>query len=247
MKKAIIYCMCLCGQIMLSQTGIGVEVPTEMLDVNGSMRIRNTDYLEDVNAKPLYGNSEGLLGVRNILGAHEVVFAAEGLDTVLPVGSVVTFNSGGRIEIPMKESDIVMNSLKVTRSGDYFRIEYAGQYTYNLSINLNTNVVDIYKDHVAVSIELESSSNNGVDWKLISSNSFALMRDTYLKRLFVSGIKTLVLPPFIYEHQKGELIRMSVIRSKDETTQQLKGNTVTLFDLSTEGGLRAYNIVINKL
>lgn len=248
MKKSLtILCFFFIEYSLCAQIGIGIKLPTEMLDVNGTMRIRDTDYLKDVNAKPLYRNSEGILGLRNIEGAQQLVFTAESLDGKLQQSSTATFNSGGRIELPIKESDIVMNTLMLKTSQNYFRINSTGQYLYNASVNLNTEVADFSKDYVAVNIEMERSSNNGVDWQLISSSSFTLLRITYNNRYFVSGITTLLIPPFVCQHEEGDLVRMSVIRTKDESTQVLQGSTASAFDLSTEGGLRAYNIIVNKL
>lgn len=246
-KLIIIFCIFFIEYSLCAQIGIGVELPREMLDVNGPMRIRNTNYLKDVNAKPLYRNSDGVLGIRNIKGAQQLVFAAEGVDSKLSSNSVIMFNSGKRIILPIKESDIVMNTMEMTKSNNYLKIKDDGQYLYNASINLNTVVADLAKDYAVVNVEMECSSNNGLDWKLVTSNSYTLLRGTFYNKYYVSRIITLLIPPFIYEHKAGDLLRMSVIRSRDESTQVLQGSVVSFFDVSTEGGLRAYNIIINKL
>ncbi|MTG99487.1 MULTISPECIES: hypothetical protein [Myroides] len=248
-RGVFLFFFMLMNSLMFAQIGVEVEVPTEMVDVNGTMRIRNTDYLNDESLKPLFINNEGVLGIKVFKEVQSQVFSAQGLNNAPPLGGSVEFNSRKRIHVPINVNDVIVNNLGLSHVGDALKINTPGFYNYKTSVNIRSKV-NTEKDGVWVFTGLETSSDNGQNWETrsLSLHKIKKINQSSTGSSYNGEIRNLVIPSIVYEHKKGDLVRIFIVRSASGSGSGLpQGDEVTAFELFNDNGLKTYNLIISKM
>ncbi|MDR2222904.1 MAG: hypothetical protein LBE34_09200 [Flavobacteriaceae bacterium] len=247
-RKLLLFVFILLGNFIYAQMGIGIDVPTEMLDVNGTIRMRGVNYLKDENIKQLYFNEKGVLGPHKV-DTPAQIYAGVGNDKFAPATAVNDFNTGKRVVVPIKLNDAIVNNLGFTESGDYLKIAKDGFYSYNVSLNLLSKLVNP-SDPIQVYALLHYSSDNGATWKKLSIILFRIGKITSSTGSdYVGEVNNLIIPNAIVEHKANDLVRLSFIRAvaSGSNPPVYLGSEVTRFELTNELGLKGYNLIVNKL
>ncbi len=142
-----------------AQVGINTNEPRTSLDVNGETTIRKTNYLKGT-LSPLYVDQNGLVGLKEDTGTNltTAVFYAEGdRQVVVPTANI--FNDGTTFQLYVKPEDIQQNSIDVTQSGNFFKVNKKGIYEITGFINFLIDTELNNNTFIVVAIDI--STNNG--------------------------------------------------------------------------------------
>ncbi|EPH13557.1 hypothetical protein HMPREF9713_00504 [Myroides odoratimimus CCUG 12700] len=223
--------------------GIGTDLPTEMLDVNGKVRIRSIEELSGTSIRPLYINSDGIIGRKVEEAPLTQIFSASSKVEYRPIDGVNQFNSGNNVLAPLNINDATVNNLDISSGGNHIlKVEHDGFYFYNAFINL---VCTVEKPNQTVYLfaKIEYSRNNGTSWNIITATRL-------VTALTVIGGQMVIitLPPTTIKHLKGDLIRLSISRSRSVVINNpVMGDPLTNIYFSYTNSVTAYTLIINKI
>lgn len=219
--------------------GLGTINPTEKLDVNGKLRIRDTEILKSGNVSPIFIDENGVVGKSIVSsGSSPVVFCQS--DTEFDF-QAKGFNTGSVIVIPITEENVQLNTLNTQVSNNIITIPDDGFYQITGSLNLfmSTNKMN---DQIYVAFNVQVSKDKGKSWKSVSG---------YRPIFITAGAGTfyygLNLPVVLQQLAKSDLIRMVIYRTRASDNVLQGGNLVTgKIQSQRDHGTKAYSLSILK-
>lgn len=225
--------------------GVGTITPSERLEVNGKVKINNTALLADTNAKPLFVNSNGVVGTLNESGPKTLFLDALNATTNF-TDNASSFNSGADIRVNFAASNVRINTLGSTINQNEIVLSESG--FYQLSASLTTYLSAQPGSNVFQVFNVEKSSDNGATWSSISG-----LREIHnfppapgfsgsLLRFYI------VTPSIVVQLQANDRIRLITFRPTGNNGSFL-GDPVTSFSISgiNQQGTRAYTLGLTKL
>nr|WP_297308377.1 hypothetical protein [uncultured Flavobacterium sp.] len=220
------------------RVGIGVSSPTQVLDVNGKARIRDTSLLTDNEVFPLFVNSQGVVGKAEIQPTTHVAFYATGNTT--GVLSHNNFNNGTKIIIPISSANEQLNTIGATVTDNSIKVSDTGPHLISGSLNVSLRSVED-NSTIYMGINIEHSSDNGSSWNSISGG-----------RPIFTGINTggvnqsFTLPAVIVNLNSDDLIRFTIFRST-LTNGTLQGGQLSYISISKAYGAPGFTLSLTKL
>lgn len=242
MKKSVLFSVFLLGIASYGQAqsiGINTALPNTTLDVNGDVTIRETNKLSGTTQK-LFIDDNGKIGLdyRPKQVAEATVFSANTERRIVnPNGK--QFNEGVQFELWVKTEDIKLNTIGITRSGNYFKIGETG--TYMLSGFVNFLIEQKVNANTFIIVTIEGSKDNGKTWYTITG-SRPVFRQYAEEQYHGHSVPTASV-----EITEGTLMRMGFTRSKSGSSFQ--GTDVVSLSveaISTEG-IKSMDLLIRKL
>lgn len=221
-----------------AQIGVNVEVPTEAIDIDGKVRIRNTDPLTANEIIPLYIDESGVIGTTNFDPVTpQTTFVNSGVNRNV----VADFNAGNTIQLALTNGNVSLNTLNATIANNTIQINSPGTYQLSGSLNalLATGAIN---NRVFFVFQIERSTNNGSTWVPISG----------IKSIFIMAISgTLyyitVLPIELIDLNQNDLLRMVAMRGRN-SSGVLEGANLTSGNIRSynQHGTRAYTLSLSK-
>lgn len=240
--KIILICFFLLVPLMYAQNiGIGLDAPTEKLDVKGSIKLREIRESNSKEVTPLYFDSNGVFGKKDETGLVTHLFTnRETKFSIYGYSMHEAYNKEQIMISPLLMTNTTNNTLEITQPSLYnFKIKSEGYYQYSASTHLhfrtngNGNVFDVLA-------KIEKSIDNGSTWQIITACRMQGLGG------FMSNIQG-IFPTAVTHHNAGDLIRMSYSRVKDSNGKLIGASNSSLLLLSDNGGMDGYNLLILKL
>jgi hypothetical protein len=238
MKRIFIYLLLLSSNV-LAQIGIEVETATEMLDVNGRVRIRDTNPLTSINQFPIYEDSNGVIGIANLNpNGPKIAFVS----STSNISIISDFNAGNIIQLPITNNRITINTLDAPVINNSIRISEKGFYQMTGSLNtiLSTGSID---SRVFLGCTIQKSSDGGSTWEIISG-----IRPVYIMAAAANINYNTVLPTIIVELNENDLIRLVVNRTRN-SSGVLEGANLTAGSVNQniDHGTKSYCLSLTKV
>ena len=234
-------------QVLINEfgnTGFGTVGPSEKVDVNGKLRVRDTSILADTNAKPLFVNSNGVVGTLNESGPKTLFMDASAATTNV-TNNASSFNAGEEIRINLAASNVRLNTLRSTVNQNEIVLAESGFYL--LSASLTTYLSAQAGNNIFQVFNVEKSSDNGATWSSISG-----LREIHNIPPMFNGSPLrfyIVTPSVVVQLQANDRIRLITFRPVVQGNGTLLGDPVTSFSISgiAQQGTRGYTLGITKL
>lgn len=231
--------------IYSQKMGVGLDVPTEMLDVQGKIRLRDVKESKAEGLRSLYIRQDGLIGKKEDAVLMTQVYTNVSRQS-LPVNTLGSeYNSGKDIIIPIDFAKTENNNLGITQPENTYNLRIAteGYYEYNAFLNLYmqpiSSTTNPFFDIIA---KIEVSQDNGTSWNVVSGIHFS--------KMLVAGVfrnAVIILPSGIVKHNAGDLVRMKLARVKDNNGNLTGFSTMESFTLGATNKISPYTIIILKL
>lgn len=223
---------------VFSQIGINTETPTEILDIDGKVRIRNTEELTSSTVFALFVDENGVVGRTNINPSSPLttfISASSSTDVI------ADFNAGNIIELPINAASVGLNTLNAAVANNRIRIPEEG--TYQLSASLNIALATgTLGNSVLLAFNVQLSKNNGSTWTAISG-ARPIFTMANAGRINYNS----VLPTGIIDLDVGDLVRLVVYRTR-AGNGNLQGTNITIGDISSapEHGTKSFTLSLSK-
>lgn len=235
--------------------GIGTELPTHTLDVNGKTRMRIISDL-DIEARKVFVTAEGELVTKAEHVLETEIYSSRFTTTHFLPDGIGKYNRRELIVFPLKiiDSDVntldvvegtVLNTLKIKEDGYYL---YSGFFNFYLATKKNPNPQVPPADPLGFAISIGVSKNNGSTW----ADSFSAVVFKTALPTEDGSIITVRLPPNVYNHKAGDLVRVQILRLKyvegPTFGLDLKGTPVNSSDIevTNRNGVIPYRLTIIK-
>lgn len=239
MKKTYILAIAfILATAVYSQVGINTDTPTETLDVNGRVRIRELADLDSDKLLPVYMDENGLLGrsTTNPSSPQTTFISSRSTTNVSD-----NFNSGNIIQLPITETNIGLNTLNTILENNSIKINSAGTYqlTAALNILLSTGSID---SRVYLAFNIQRSADNGESWRSVSG-----ARPIFIMAATGTFFYNSVLPVVLVDLNENDLLRLVIYRTR-ANNGALQGSELTtaIVSQSNQHGTRAYSLSISK-
>ncbi|WP_333663341.1 hypothetical protein [Chishuiella changwenlii] len=239
MKKAfiLIALLLVCNEVY-SQVGINTNDPTESLDVNGKMRIRDTPTLSSASANSLYVDENGVIGKSDLTPTPPQITFVSSIETTNVVNN---FNAGNTIQLPVTSANLSLNSLNSTILNNSIRIPSAGIYqlTGALNISLSTGAIN---NRVYLAFNIQRSINNGSTWTSVSG-----ARPVFIMADNTEISYNSVLPQSTVELNENDLLRLVIYRTR-LPNGTLQGSNLTVGNITQniDHGSRSFVLSLSK-
>lgn len=239
MKKALfVIKFLLLYSIVYPQVGINTQEPTESLDVNGKVRIRDISNLESTNVASLYVDGTGVVGRSSTNpSSPRTTFVSSSQ----PTNIVTDFNAGNTIQLPITATHLGLNTLNATLVNNNIRIPSTGTYQLSGSLNilLATGAID---QRVYLAFNIQRSTDGGTTWTAVSG-----ARPIFIMAAAGSFYYITVLPVALVNLNVNDLIRLVIYRTRGNNGV-LQGSNITTgnVDAYAQHGTRAYSLSISK-
>lgn len=222
---------------VFSQIGINTETPTEILDIDGKVRIRNTEELTSSTIFALFVDENGVVGRTNINPSSPLTTFVNATSTSNVVSD---FNAGNIIELPINAASIGLNTLNASVANNRIRIPEEG--TYQLSASLNIALATgTLGNSVFLAFNVQLSKDNGSTWTAISG-ARPIFTMANAGRINYNS----VLPTGIIDLDEGDLIRLVIYRTRG--SGNLQGSNITIGDVlsAPEHGTKSFTLSLSK-
>lgn len=238
MKKYFSLALVLFFCSVFSQVGVNTATPTEDLDVNGKVRIRNTEVLTSNSVSVINVDENGVVGISYVGSNSPLTTFVNGTSAT----NVLTdFNAGNIIVLPISATSIGLNSLNATLENNRLRIPESGTYQLSASLNifLSTGVI---RSTVFLAFNVQLSKDNGGTWEAISGArpifTMSGRGNFYYNSTLPTGLVNLV---------EGDLLRLVIYRTRgmDNTLQGANLTTGSVQNAS-QHGTKAYTLSLSK-
>lgn len=235
--------------------GIGTDLPTHALDVNGKTRMRVISNL-DSNSRKVFVTAEGELVNKPDYVLDTEIYSSRFTKTNFLLDGIGKYNRRELIIFPLAvaDSDVntldlekgaVLNTLKIKKDGYYL---YSGFFNFYLATKKNSRPEVPPEDPLGFSVSIGVSKDSGKTW----ADSFSAIVYKTVLPTENGSIVTVRLPPNVYNHKAGDLIRVEILRLKyvDSPTfgLDLKGTPVNFSDIevTNRNGVIPYRLTIIK-
>lgn len=221
-----------------AEVGIGTSEPTQKLDVNGKLRVRDTEYLPTSSPTyPLYVDEDGVVGKSVIVPTTKIGYFERSIGQTL---SHTSFNNSVEITIPISLSHATINTIGFTGSGNHIIIPEDGFYSVSASANLELTTGNV-GNKVYIAFQVQRSSNNGSTWTTLTGARpiFEMHSTAWLYYPYT-------LPTIIAELNQGDRIRFIFYRTKSSSGAG-QGALLTHLGISSGQGTKGYTLTLNKL
>lgn len=241
--KIILICFFLSVPLMYSQNvGIGeVYTPTEKLDVNGKIKVREVRIIDDKTLAPLYFDSNGVLGRRDEAALITPLFTNR--ETKFDPAGYSMSDAYGNDQVmicPLLATNTVNNTLGITQPSPYvFKIKSEGYYQYSASIQLHIRGVATNNVFELLG-KVEKSKDNGATWQIITATRIQGIGGDFRN---IQG----VFPTGVTHHNANDLIRLTFSRVRDSSGKLIGPPGPRYVLLSNDGAMDGYNLLILKL
>lgn len=239
-------------QCYAQNVGIGTELATHKLDVDGKVRMRAIGKL-DIEARKIFVTSEGELVYKPKRKAEVDMYSSTFVTTSFITDGIAKYNKIEKIIFPLNISDSDVNTLdveqgsvpytlKIKKDGFYM---YSGFFTFYLATKKYLTDSD---NPLGFSMSIAVSKNNGSTWT-DSFSGVVFMSETPDME---GSIFTVRLPPNVYNHKAGDLVRVELMRSVYRDGRRygfdLKGTPLNAKDIevTSRNGSIPYRLTITK-
>jgi len=228
--------------------GIGTSAPTAKVDINGNLKIRDTEFLSASNVSPLFVDANGLIGKSTAPSDTKVAFYSSRF-TILNAnaGSALlnSINNGDLQVVPILSQHQIINTLAgTTVTNNVLNIKEEGYYQIGGGINFSLTLAKDQRFFVAINIQ--KSTDNGSTWTSISG----------IRPIIISAATTAtpvlinypqVISSVIEKLTPNDLLRMVYYRTK--ASEILQGDSATALGISSisDYGILSYTFSISKL
>ncbi|WP_080779025.1 hypothetical protein [Chryseobacterium phocaeense] len=221
--------------------GAGMIDPTQKLDVDGKVRIRNTEFLTGTHV-PLYVDENGVVGRSNALESEIAFFTSNA-----PVNyGIAGANNGDEQIVPVNASDSSLNNIAVSvPSVGQVRIGVGGVYMISASVSPRLNFADDGDGYAYIAFNIDVSADGGTTWQSVSGGRPVFPRlGAGLTRAY-----SYTVPTIIRTLNVNDLIRLKFYRTKQGsgTTAVLQGSSFNSVALGSSYGAPTYTLSITRL
>lgn len=239
LKIRVAICTAIIPSVVYGQVGINTANPTEALDVNGKVKIRNLQTLASSAVYPLHADENGVIGKANLSPQSQIAFYTSSDEFSFPKSS---YNSGEEQIVPIQSSHASINTLGTMPSaGGNIIINQTGTYMLSGSITPQLTINNDGNGFIYMAVNIEVSSNGGGVWSSVSGGRPIFTRvDAGVMRNYVFTI-----PSVTVQLAAGDRLRIKFYRTKASNT--LQGSTVNAISLGAGFGAPTYTLAITKL
>ncbi|PTT32008.1 hypothetical protein DBR28_15440 [Chryseobacterium sp. HMWF028] len=225
--------------IAYGQVGINTKSPTEALDVNGKVKIRNLETLTGSNVYPLHADENGVVGKANLSPQSQIAFYTSSDEFPFTASS---YNSGAEQIVPIQSSHASLNTLGTVLSGPgRVTVSQTGTYMLSGSVTPQLTINNDGNGFIYMAVNIEVSSNAGGLWTSVSGGRPIFTRvDSGTMRNYIFTI-----PSVTVELEAGDILRIKLYRTKASNT--LQGSTVSAISIGSGFGAPTYTLAITKL
>lgn len=191
------------------KVGIGTIAPTNTLDVNGKLRVRNTDIIPANQAEILYVNADGVIGKSDVNGYSPKTYFSESRN---PIDVTSDFNSANLIVLPIETGNITLNTLNMSPTNGVLTVSETGIYqisgSLNMAIRTNSGTGEAATQKIFLAINIQKSTDGGSNWASISG-----IRPIILQDKGINLNNTFSLPTTLVNLSANNKLRMVIYRT----------------------------------
>ncbi|WP_261511783.1 hypothetical protein [Chryseobacterium paludis] len=221
--------------------GAGITAPTQKLDVDGKVRIRNTEFLTETHS-PLYVDENGVLGKSNVIESQIAFFTSKNTFNY----PAVSYNNGDEQTVPVTLNDSSLNNIGVTvPANGLVKISKGGVYMISASVTPQLNFVNDGDGYAYMAINIDISTNGGTVWQSVSGGR------PIFPRLAVGAVRnySFTIPTIIRTLNTDDLLRIKFYRTMQSGggSTALQGSSLNTISFGSSYGAPTYTLSITKL